>query len=56
MLLKTNLTGKFMVKQVFSDAMGKFPIGEIYKFIYMDINSAFQQIVNDTFDQMKLQK
>jgi hypothetical protein len=26
-MFSMNLTGKFFVKQVFSDAMGKFPIG-----------------------------
>jgi hypothetical protein len=26
-MLSMNLTGNFFVKQVFSDAMGKFPIG-----------------------------
>ena len=36
--------------------MGKFPIGEINRFLYMDINNAFQTIVNDTFDQKNLDK
>ncbi len=29
--------------------MGKFPIGEINRFIYMDIGHAFQQIINNTY-------
>lgn len=44
-LSETKMEGKFFVKQKFSDAMGKFPIGEINRFVYMDIDTAFQQIL-----------
>jgi hypothetical protein len=36
--------------------MGKFPIGEISRFAYLDIRNALQNMVNFTYEQNSLSK
>ncbi len=43
------LRGTFTVKQVFGTASGKFGIGAINNFIYLDIKYAFRQIIEETY-------
>ena len=31
--------------------MGKFPIGKVNRYAYLDINNALQHMVNDTYDK-----
>jgi len=37
------------VKDIFSTASGKFGIGQISKFVYLDIKYAFQQMIEGTY-------
>ncbi len=43
------MRGTFTVKQVFSTASGKFGIGNVNNYAYLDINYAFQQIMRETY-------
>ena len=48
------LNGQFIVRQVFSTASGKFGIGHVNNFVYLDIKYALQQMCNFTYAQSKL--
>ena len=41
--------GSFQVKEVFDTASGKFGIGSVNNYVYLDIKFAFQQMINYTY-------
>lgn len=43
------MSGKFRVKEVFDTSSGKFGIGQVNNYIYLDIRWALQQMVNHTY-------
>jgi hypothetical protein len=49
-LLSSNvaLKGQFEVRETFDTAAGKFGIGHVNNYVYLDINIALQQIVQQT--------
>ena len=52
-LINSNLGvgGMFSVRNTFDTASGKFGIGKVNSFVYLDINLALQQMVNQTYWQ-----
>lgn len=48
-----SIKGNFTVKQTFGTASGKFGIGIISNFIYLDIKYAFQQMIEDTYEVLE---
>jgi hypothetical protein len=49
-----NLTGKFRVREVFDTSSGKFGIGQVNNYVYLDIRWALQQIINQTYSRLGL--
>ena len=43
------IKGNFIVKDNFGTSSGKFGIGQISKYIYLDIKYAFKQMIQDTY-------
>ena len=50
---QVSLTGQFTVKYTFDTAAGKFGIGHVNNNVYLDLRSAFQQIVQQTLAAMQ---
>lgn len=48
LLVDIPLQGNFKVVSVFEEAKGKFPVGSVGGFLYLDINTAFLHFVNST--------
>lgn len=46
------LRGTFIVKQVFNTASGKFGIGNVNNYAYLDSKYAFQQIMKETYQNI----
>lgn len=45
------ISGEFIVRQVFDTASGKFGIGHVNNYIYLDLKYALQQMFNHTYSQ-----